>query len=196
MIRVQIAPGRWLSAPAAAAYIAARSAGCPAGITDAGRDPGEQIDLYNRWLVGDFDAPSVARPGTSKHEAGNALDLPPAPAAWMRKHGIAHGWHADRVKREPWHFEWEAPPANPNPNPNRGALMILYSYAGQVFILHSLGLTPIDPGAQLSVTQAGSGAPIDLDAIGYEAVRQVAEKLIEDSATNLKGQNIEIAVKR
>jgi hypothetical protein len=47
----------------------------------------------------------VARPGTSVHESGDAIDVGPEPAAtWLADHGADHG--LCRVyDNEPWHFE-------------------------------------------------------------------------------------------
>jgi LAS superfamily LD-carboxypeptidase LdcB len=47
----------------------------------------------------------VARPGTSVHEAGRAVDIGPDDAArWLSEHGAAYG--LCRVyANEPWHYE-------------------------------------------------------------------------------------------
>ncbi len=54
----------------------------------------------------------VARPGTSAHEAGLAVDVGPQRAAdWLAEHGADHG--LCRVyDNEPWHFELD--PAAPD----------------------------------------------------------------------------------
>jgi len=106
MNAVDIAPGHWLRADAAASYQRMRAAGMPAGgITDAGRTYAEQAAMYARYLRGELVA-YAARPGTSKHETGTALDLDGAARAWAREHGRAFGWLRDRVAREPWHMEY------------------------------------------------------------------------------------------
>lgn len=47
----------------------------------------------------------VARPGTSVHEAGEAVDLGPSSAAsWLAEHGAAFGL-CQIYDNEPWHFE-------------------------------------------------------------------------------------------
>ncbi|TNC51395.1 M15 family metallopeptidase [Mumia zhuanghuii] len=50
----------------------------------------------------------VARPGTSVHEAGDAVDVgPSSAAAWLAEHGAAFG--LCRIYRnEPWHYELRA----------------------------------------------------------------------------------------
>ena len=47
----------------------------------------------------------VARPGTSVHEAGEAVDIgPDLGAAWLSEHGAAYGL-CQIYRNEPWHFE-------------------------------------------------------------------------------------------
>ena len=47
----------------------------------------------------------VARPGTSVHEVGGAVDLGPDQAdAWLMKHGAAYGL-CQTYRNEPWHYE-------------------------------------------------------------------------------------------
>ena len=47
----------------------------------------------------------VARPGTSVHEAGAAVDLGPRAATdWFAEHGAAYGL-CPVYTNEPWHFE-------------------------------------------------------------------------------------------
>ena len=104
MIPTTIAPGHWLDEPAAASYARARAAGMSAGITDAGRTRTEQEALYAAYLRGELAA-TAARPGTSVHELGRALDLPSWPRAWLATHP-EHGWRRTLLPSEPWHFEY------------------------------------------------------------------------------------------
>jgi LAS superfamily LD-carboxypeptidase LdcB len=54
------------------------------------------VDVAARW---------VARPGTSVHESGDAVDLGPGGAdAWLSRHGAAHGL-CQIYQNEPWHYE-------------------------------------------------------------------------------------------
>jgi zinc D-Ala-D-Ala carboxypeptidase len=47
----------------------------------------------------------VARPGTSAHEAGQAVDLGPSDATtWLSQHGAAYGL-CQIYGNEPWHYE-------------------------------------------------------------------------------------------
>lgn len=148
--QVTIAPGHWLAPAAAASYQRMRAAGMPAGgITDAGRTYAEQAAMYARYLRGELLA-TAARPGTSKHETGNALDLSGPAQAWVREHGAAFGWQRDRVAREPWHMEYVlvldqrllTPPPTPapiTPRPPQEALM-----AGPVRIRHEETIYLVD----------------------------------------------------
>jgi len=77
----------------------------------------EQQDKYDRWLLPEndprkFHTAGVARPGTSNHQMGNAVDLE------VKGHGIdGYAWLAENAPKvglrtlssiyEPWH--WELP---------------------------------------------------------------------------------------
>lgn len=97
-----VSPGRLLRLDAAASYLRARAAGCPAGITDAYRDYATQVKYA---LKPPNSAGLAAKPGTSQHGEGVALDLPSAPIAWMVAHGVAFGW-VRTIPAESWHFEY------------------------------------------------------------------------------------------
>lgn len=104
-------PG-WLQKESALSYERAKAAGAPGKrINDAGRTRAEQQRLYDAWLrTGKRNPPSVARPGTSLHEKGNAIDLAEPARAWFHKYGKYYGWiNPAWAKRsntyEPWHFE-------------------------------------------------------------------------------------------
>ena len=97
----------WLYENAALSYFRMLADGMPAGgITDAGRTYAEQQALWNAYLRGELVA-TAARPGTSKHESGRAMDLSGEARAWVRANGAKYGWMRDRVRNEPWHFEYE-----------------------------------------------------------------------------------------
>lgn len=98
-----IAPGHWLADHAAASYQRARTAGAPAGITDAGRTEAEQARLYQ--LQGHLGL--AARPNSPQavHQQGIALDLPAGgPREWFVAYGREHGWYRPFPTKEPWHF--------------------------------------------------------------------------------------------
>ena len=55
----------------------------------------------------------VARPGTSNHGWGRALDLSKKKAQdWIRENGSKYGWCWGEVKSEPWHFTFCGPGPN------------------------------------------------------------------------------------
>jgi hypothetical protein len=109
--------GRWLSAGAARSYLRMRAAGMPAGgIASAGRTYAEQLALWEAYRAGAGNL--AARPGTSRHETGRALDLTRGtPAQLWATAGAkpldvsliettraeAFGWVRD-VPSEAWHF--------------------------------------------------------------------------------------------
>lgn len=114
MIKTDIGQGFWLDAQASGAYKAARTAGCPAGVTSAGRTTAEQAALYERYqrdlATGRKPPRKASAPGSKwdRHTKGLALDLPEHARSWMRAHGASFGWVADLVPAEPWHFEYRA----------------------------------------------------------------------------------------
>lgn len=77
-----------------------------ARVTSARRSSSEQAKLYRRFLAGQSRFP-VARPGTSKHEQGRAIDIVARPEvlrrlgeAWERAGGRWGGRFNDEI-----HFE-------------------------------------------------------------------------------------------
>jgi len=104
-----------LNTPAGLAYLRARSAGLPPGITTATRSYDLQMTWYRnqgkpgypKWADHPDRSKHVYRPNDIKDQGGRALDLPAGgPREWMSKHGPAFGWFR-RIKVEPWHFEYE-----------------------------------------------------------------------------------------
>ena len=45
--------------------------------------------------------PTVAKPGTSRHETGRAIDVPEPTRAWLHRTGAEYGWTnpADNIAR-------------------------------------------------------------------------------------------------
>lgn len=131
MSRVYVEGNEWLAPLAAQQYKAAVADGMPGGcLTDGGRDPVEQVALFedryrvstSRTDVGPFKdrrgphkgrmwkrvkGAAVGVPGTSRHELGNAIDLAEPARSWLRAHP-EYGFTADLVPGEPWHFELTA----------------------------------------------------------------------------------------
>jgi zinc D-Ala-D-Ala carboxypeptidase len=84
----------------------AQRAGVTIGITDSYRSYTEQVDLARRkglYSQGGL----AAKPGTSDHGWGMAvdLDLNPKAQAWMRANAARYGFKED-TPREPWHWAY------------------------------------------------------------------------------------------
>ena len=79
-------------------------------INSAYRSNAEQLRFYTAWIV--FRKVLAAKPGTSLHNFGRALDIDSNPAtadhAWMVAHGREYGWIQTIPHIEPWHFEYVA----------------------------------------------------------------------------------------
>ena len=110
--------GHWLRSDAAASYLRMwEASGKAGGLVAAGRTWAQQAVLYARYKAGGNLA---ARPGTSLHESGIAIDVTRGSAlqTWMTKGGDAwkvtptgsirageYGW-SRTVPSEPWHFSY------------------------------------------------------------------------------------------
>jgi hypothetical protein len=103
--------GHRLWTPAAEAFgrmhAAAARSGVDIGVTDSYRSYEAQVDLAERkglYSQGGL----AAKPGTSDHGWGRALDLDldAKAQAWMREHGGRYGFVED-TPREPWHWVYE-----------------------------------------------------------------------------------------
>lgn len=98
--------------PAATAYkalvAAAESDGIDIGITDSYRTYEVQVDLVLRKGLYS-EGGLAARPGTSRHGWGLAVDLvlDDEALAWMRANAADYGW-VETTPREPWHWEFTA----------------------------------------------------------------------------------------
>ena len=120
MKQVSIGNGKWLEAAAAASYKRMLKDGMPTGgIASAGRTYAEQRRLWKLYLTGRGNL--AARPGTSRHESGRALDITRRTAAqlWAVKGGDPmkrksgehirandYGWYRT-VPTEAWHFAYD-----------------------------------------------------------------------------------------
>lgn len=113
MLAVTIEPGHTLASAPAASWHRMLAAGMPAGgITEATRTRARQEHLYAEYLAGRLLA-TAARPGTSLHEQGYAVDVRTASdtQAWLIAHGADHGWYRPLLhaaKPEPWHWQYRA----------------------------------------------------------------------------------------
>ncbi|WP_236540871.1 M15 family metallopeptidase [Spiractinospora alimapuensis] len=110
-------PGHTLRADAAAAFMRLDEAyqahfGYPMCVTDAYRPLSEQERLYEEKEAG-----MAARPGTSQHGVGVAVDLcggvqehGSEQYEWLMSNAGDHGWHNPPWAQdgfEPWHWEYE-----------------------------------------------------------------------------------------
>lgn len=85
----------------------AKAAGVTIGITDGYRSYDSQVRVANEkglYTEGGL----AAKPGTSQHGWGLAVDLKldPNAQAWMRQHAKEYGF-VENVPREPWHWEFQ-----------------------------------------------------------------------------------------
>ena len=127
---VQVQSGKWLESNAAKAFIAMESAANAAGhslrINSAWRSRAHQERLYVAWSAylasqhGGPPAPwaaKAAKPGTSKHQVGEAVDLlniNPAQSSynaaqhkWLQENARKYGFIDDvYVPREHWHWSY------------------------------------------------------------------------------------------
>lgn len=101
LVQLSFAPGHWLDAPAAAAIERAVKASDVPRVNSSTRSREQQQKLYDAYLAGTGNL--AARPGTSLHEKGRAIDARGTPsweAAMVRE-----GWRRT-VSSEPWHWEY------------------------------------------------------------------------------------------
>ena len=97
----------WLRDDAARSYEHMKRLGMPKDcVSDAGRTYAEQAEMYRLYREGKLPA-TAARPGTSLHETGIALDVAEPARTWVRQRGREHGWVKDKVRNEPWHMEYD-----------------------------------------------------------------------------------------
>jgi LAS superfamily LD-carboxypeptidase LdcB len=109
--RMSIGDGRWLNAPAAQALEAAkadaRAHGIDIRINSAGRTYEEQASLFARRGTPGVSR-IVARPGTSNHEDGMAIDVANWEAAkpFLQKYGFVHGDGNGPIRGDLVHFKF------------------------------------------------------------------------------------------
>lgn len=114
-------------------------------IVSAFRTYAQQLDLYTRWKAGTYDVPSVAKPGTSNHEKGLAVDLGlgwQSPYGWAHVHLVAvdYGLHFP-VRGEAWHVETRpgAAPLEDDMTPEESRML---SQLHEAFFGRGQGLDP------------------------------------------------------
>jgi hypothetical protein len=81
---------------------AAKKDGINITITSGFRSRAEQEKLYAAYKNGTGNL--AAKPGTSNHESGDALDLgPPSAFAWLKQNAGRFGFK-NKIASEPWHW--------------------------------------------------------------------------------------------
>lgn len=101
LVELRAAPGFFLRRDAAAAFNRATEGGGLLRVTSAFRTYEQQAKLYEAWLAGTGNL--AAKPGTSLHESGRAVDARGS-EAWeqaMSREGFRR-----TVISEPWHWEF------------------------------------------------------------------------------------------
>lgn len=80
----------------------------PTGPNSSYRDYETQVRFWNDYQAG--RGPIAARPGSSRHGAGAAVDLPTPPMQMkVRQYGPGFGWLIGALSdapTEPWHMRW------------------------------------------------------------------------------------------
>ena len=112
--QLRLIPGGTLNREAAAAWNAMnREAKRRAGVTLLPNGPRSSYRSFGQqqyfWKVYQRGGNVAARPGTSNHGWGRAVDVrTPAMAAFIRRHGRRYGWSWDEGRRvgEWWHFRY------------------------------------------------------------------------------------------
>jgi zinc D-Ala-D-Ala carboxypeptidase len=97
----------------------ARADGVRIRITSGWRSHDHQVRLWDeavqRYGSEEEAQHWVARPGTSTHETGDAVDIGPTEAAdWMSRHGSAYGL-CQTFANEIWHYELATEPGGECP---------------------------------------------------------------------------------
>lgn len=112
-------PAGRLAKPSAVGWNAGPArAGCrPGGPRSSYRDYATQVYFWNLYISGQGNL--AARPGTSNHGWGNAVDLlSPWMRTWVDAHGRHFGWSKVEAPSEWWHVNYTGG-YNPAPDPLR-----------------------------------------------------------------------------
>ena len=104
---------------------------CTMNLTEGKRSSARQIDLYNQFLAwkrtGNGDIHSAARPGTSWHEFGLAIDTSSQPIRGMNNSQLAKFGLCKPIKSEGWHIQ-PIETAKLGAKANTAAAKALYPY--------------------------------------------------------------------
>ncbi len=118
----KVGNGGYMRPDAADAFNAMAAAAAQDGVTlvagSAFRSIPEQLLLYLEYVARGFNYPMVAKPGTSNHGNGTAVDVGGAPGTkldfassgfrWLTANAATYGFNWDEARRmkepEPWHW--------------------------------------------------------------------------------------------
>jgi hypothetical protein len=171
-----VVPG---AAPAAgnAAEIA-KSTGVP--IISGTRTNDKQWELYDAWVAGGRKGNPVARPGTSKHEVGNAIDVDMKRATPEQIAALkAKGFVQPLPEKDPNHWELVAAPAENAPLPS-GAAAASPATAQIKPLPEAPKVTPLAP-PQVTATAPAAPAPAAAAPAAPQApVKPIAEKTMPE----------------
>lgn len=122
MMVKSVGNGGFMRPDAADSFNAMAAAAAAAGVTllagSAFRSIPEQTVLYAQYVARFFSAPTVAKPGTSNHGNGTAVDVASAPNVSVSYGSSAYRWLSNNAGRfgfswdegskvnEPWHWRF------------------------------------------------------------------------------------------
>ncbi len=114
--------GQYMRPDAAAAFNRMVDAAAQAGVTilagSGFRSVAQQTALYAAYIARAFTYPTVAKPGTSNHGNGTAMDVAVAPGVsvhygtpqyhWLEENagGFGFSWDEGQKVDEPWHWRY------------------------------------------------------------------------------------------
>ena len=186
-------------------------------VVSAFRTYEQQKALYDAWKAGTHNVPSVARPGTSRHETGRAADLDiswGAPFRWAHVHAVSadYGLHYP-VRGEAWHVETKpgAPPleetTDMTPEESKMLSELHFAFVGSRRlsgadagnVIHDLA-TPVlstNHVAQFSLTDQGQPVPLSAvlsampTALDVEQLAEAIVRRIPTSGNVVAGPSLE-----
>jgi hypothetical protein len=119
---MDVGNGEKLWKPAAIAYLRMKNDAAKEGVNFVLSEGYRTLETQQRYWDNPPSGPgTAARPGTSLHGWGKAIDISsPGAQSWIRKNGVRYGWiwpmWARNNPYEPWHFEYVGSGALPVTN--------------------------------------------------------------------------------
>lgn len=137
---------------AAASWNRMRALGMPHDVTDTYRDLARQ-ERY--WRNPPNAAGLAARPGTSVHGLGLAVDARRDCLTWLAAFGAEHGWVRTIMPAEPWHFEYRADLDQHRHTRKRVPTMVIIKHGSRYRAISGDRLAGIDPDDVPAFAAAG-----------------------------------------